>query len=1136
MKNEVKNGCLTHLAKILPEAYQWLVLERASVTICSVLFRSALDPTSINRVAASLTNGIGIMAQDAALDSIPLPSMIPTPSMGEEEFQSLIECYSTNINASYTFLREIFVDTELGPLIEQKWERLSVEQQCGILEDLWGPVSHNYRADVESYMANSNPTISELYGTVYACPVYAPSLSLTTNGALMRLMRARGQNEPAKFARGDLLAYPFHVLTRPQIPSWADKFCMLLEEDSLERASDHYGGLIPVDTVIDPWGTLATRRVYRCFEGVAVLRSQVHTYFFLENCCREILAYDSDQAAPPPISTCEQMPPSLIKPALDAPYEPCSTILEAEQIRLLIHAQCDATIDHLRALQSDPSYYRRIFNEYSDHFTQITRDQDRNSRPEWQRPPPGVRSVLSRSLVTAMEEVAMWNTLSNLVEDCPQTTNTSNPLCPWVCLRWNLELVASSYIDRLKESIITGSPALECRLRGQPLPDNPSQFHNIRFELEDIQDEDLAPGLLMQILVLRRRSVCYIISPGTIISSIGIALNRSSTVKKHVSRHNNSLLSTLAILYRCINLIDLALPRAADHAVEEDEPLTVKVRTSRSVLDLIDGEDDPLKKLDPEIIEMGDPNSGEKFKFPENASNKREAVETMIRAEQALDKFWQALKTQYMPISLPAAKTLYSKPMDDKFAQRTEAWSKSGAKALPKGKKGKKNKSSLDKALILTGNVLETEGLHESQGHQGSDKDSGLTSQWNRPRKDSLFESAENSESDLAFGEASDQSLPVEVPVLNTPRWYSALKPLVYDDPSLHARHHNELIDHLSITAKYGIPKAISTLVTEYVGARQRWLDARMNGRFAPTRRARLVVLLNNLSLELSREFESPTVVDKIDKLFRATQVDMKMVQGAYNGGDGEHSEPESEMEDSDEAPDQPLSKAKPRLKKRKKAKPKRTGTLTPEASDEEVWEEVERLAAENETERVMKRIEELKAAKRLELRKNEAEYLAARESIQRQVAEKESTAAAKERMAAVLKRMEAADALLKLPDSTPRHPRSSSPANLTFTLEPRLAGVFKTLFWVPGQPIPTLFKWQDFVDALQAIHLEADHLYGSTWLFHAQGRGILFQEAPYEAPASRNMSLAVSRNYGRRLNKWYGIELEDIRTEGEEE
>lgn len=82
----------------------------------------------------------------------------------------------------------------------------------------------------------------------------------------------------------------------------------------------------------------------------------------------------------------------------------------------------------------------------------------------------------------------------------------------------------------------------------------------------------------------------------------------------------------MAVLFWCIEQIDLKFPR-----VGEAEK-TTHIGASQA----------GATSFSPETIEMGDPDSGDQFNYPEDASNKQEVVETMIRAEQPLDKFWAA--------------------------------------------------------------------------------------------------------------------------------------------------------------------------------------------------------------------------------------------------------------------------------------------------------------------------------------------------------------------------------------------------------------------------------------------------------------------------------------------------------------
>lgn len=330
---------------------------------------------------------------------------IPTPSMEEAELRALVECYSWHINECYRYLRSIIEKKWEERAIRRKWDEMTLEAQREILDSVWGPLPYENRIDVKMYKGNQNPSPDLLYGRPYACPIN--SLSLTTNGSFLQFLDSRSRNAPRKFARRDLLDYPFHVLTKQQIPSWADNFCMLLEEDVDEHGGLHYGELIPLDKVSDPWAPWRTDRVYHSFEGIAVLRSQFWTYRFLANCCVIILAYDNDQLTSDSTSPREQTHPSLLQATMEASYKPCSKNIAWERIQLLILAQRDAAVDHFRALRSEPTYYHRTVKEYIGHIRKITHDKLGNLHTEWKRDPPAMGKILAQVCIPAIEEVSM---------------------------------------------------------------------------------------------------------------------------------------------------------------------------------------------------------------------------------------------------------------------------------------------------------------------------------------------------------------------------------------------------------------------------------------------------------------------------------------------------------------------------------------------------------------------------------------------------------------------------------------------------------------------------------------------------------------------------------------------------------
>lgn len=261
-----------------------------------------------------------------------------------------------------------------------------------------------------------------------------------------------------------------------------------------------------------------------------------------------------------------------------------------------------------------------------------------------------------------------------------------------------------------------------------------------------------------------------------------------------------------------------------------------------------------------------------------------------------------------------------------------------------------------------------------------------------------------------------------------------------------------------------------------YTAVRQCWLDARRK-RLTHTECAELLNLLDlsgKLSIQLSRAQELHGAVGRISDLLYSLKVDLKMIRSTFDVSDDETATP---------------TPKKPKKKSKK--------VPTPAPDQEGAWAEVLRLAAEIDDK-----------------------------------PKKDAAADQADRKQAALALLVAkAERRVQKPslDPHPSDPASPWLGGRHFKPEPRLVKVFKTLFWAPVSPIPEPFKWNDFVDAVKAIHFEAEHLSGSMWLFHRAGCNIWFQEAPYNAPSSRNMSLSTARNYGKRLGTRYGLCIEKI-------
>lgn len=185
-------------------------------------------------------------------------------------------------------------------------------------------------------------------------------------------------------------------------------FCMLLQEDVDEHGGIHYGELIPLDKMSNPWAPWRTDRVYHSFEDIAVLRSRFWTYRFLANCCVIILACDNDQHTSDSTSPRERTHPTLLQATMEASYKSYSKTLPGKESSywslpnvMLLWTTSDACETSLPTT-TGLSESTLAISERS-----LTISLGTLIHTEWKRDPPAMGKTLAQVCIPTIEEVSM---------------------------------------------------------------------------------------------------------------------------------------------------------------------------------------------------------------------------------------------------------------------------------------------------------------------------------------------------------------------------------------------------------------------------------------------------------------------------------------------------------------------------------------------------------------------------------------------------------------------------------------------------------------------------------------------------------------------------------------------------------
>ena len=613
------------------------------------------------------------------------PGRLPMPSfLKDSEVRSKSNVLATSIFDSWNLLKTIVERHEAT--IRKRWMKKTKENRKKILLTSWPDMASLHRPDIDAFKKHKKKSLKGGFRASYMWP-YINLDDLSKPKTLLIFLNARARTQPYSFARADIDACRFGIISQALIPGFLDGYVMMFTGRT-DPAT--YGELIAWEDHPDASHWLHTQRGAHPGEGLLILEIQDKVYRFLAECCKEILQNMTEetligldvgpQPEPPPISSNEMGLMSMASSAAETPYR-VPADLNLERLESIIEARLSSAEDHVWALREDPGYFEFVLREYKTHRQETMTDTNGKKHPLfasstqervfWDR-------VITNSIVSALAEVEIWGVLLDKVAYLRRLAtkyageiNTNSDLpeeyaFAFYTLLHHLEHYTHGPIGLLKHGF-TASPPMRSYFDREPQDSRTTIMRTVKRTA--LQEDPTRDTIIWIFMCLFDKQQLHLAGLNTLMDELERIQTDDPRAKDLISPWVADKISDLSIISYCRHQIELYQPWAASF---EDE---MAARRSDIDQDFSQTKVSFEKYFNADIghlaVSLGIPDGG-KFRFPADKRRTRESTEAMRQAEKNLDKFWYELDMKLAKIypSSPRIKTLLSQ----RVLERTPEW------------------------------------------------------------------------------------------------------------------------------------------------------------------------------------------------------------------------------------------------------------------------------------------------------------------------------------------------------------------------------------------------------------------------------------------------------------------------------
>lgn len=337
---------------------------------------------------------------------------------------------------SESFLKLQKILTKFEPDIRRRWAKKRPDARRKVISTAWtwDKLAESHRPDLQSLLAAGASSIHTVGAAQQyeRCHFILPHMNfedLTTGKTLLRLLNARGRNEPSRFVLSDLDS------VRPGLHFNVLPF-ELLNPVAIDLSSDvssgNYGRITKQFSNHE-MASIVDGSKMAVSDGVYVLEVQARILIFLQKCCELIMhdmidKLDDDsipkQPEPEPLPAHDQPTDGLVWAALQRPYMLPQGLVDLPGALDLAKAALDEARERVRALREDPFYFFTSVECSMEHSFDNFKDLLGRVHPDVSKPDHfflnvSVKKLLRDVLYSALEWEAMVSLLERVVAEEP---------------------------------------------------------------------------------------------------------------------------------------------------------------------------------------------------------------------------------------------------------------------------------------------------------------------------------------------------------------------------------------------------------------------------------------------------------------------------------------------------------------------------------------------------------------------------------------------------------------------------------------------------------------------------------------------------------------------------------------------
>ncbi|TEY70093.1 hypothetical protein BOTCAL_0111g00110 [Botryotinia calthae] len=572
---------------------------------------------------------------------LPAPSSSTIPEKVRQEAKER----ATEVLSHYNRLRQILERHE--DVIRRRWRNKSKADRSNIILKVWPGLSATHRPDFKALFGEESQlkTKGTKYREAYLWP-YLNVEDLVTGKTFLLLVNSRGRHPPHVFAHTDFKATRTGRISGAIEATSLDFHTILLEGETVET----YGRLVSWDEDVDAKIKTFTGLAHLPGWGLLILEVQQRLLHLLVKCCEALLQdINADSLISkasikpePPLLTDGSDRPTIAAVAAEAPYRLPSK-LDFHRLQVIVETRRISAEDYIRDLREDPGYFAEVLEDWRQHRYEAIPDAFGDQHYSLDSPLYW-EYVIRKVVSDAYNTLVIWENVAHqlkhlaLLQKKYQSEITPEKELP-------LEYMKALLTLRYMLNQMAKVPIFNLKLTFPSSPQYRSKFVRKRSAPGSITLQVQSKGELDEMMLLFRclwddQELLSLTLPN-IVDEIQSRVERDPAI---FSALVTRIFSDLGLISWIYHELDIYLPWAVgyDYALTYQEAeIRQEIRKQHGFLINMDNDLNPKG-----LAKFGSPAEG-RFYYPSDERRNKQNTESMRKAENNLDEFWQKMDEVY---------------------------------------------------------------------------------------------------------------------------------------------------------------------------------------------------------------------------------------------------------------------------------------------------------------------------------------------------------------------------------------------------------------------------------------------------------------------------------------------------------